>query len=259
VREILVVVDLENDVYRLGLRSRLSGPPSPDLESRILAARDDLYDRLRGTKCEHYVETFDPERYTVNASVMENLVFGVAVPEALGGTRLEDHPFMISTIAETGLETRLFGMGLNIAETLIDLFGGLASDNPLLERMDLMAPEEIDQYRGILRRIGTLDKAAIDRADRQAMLKLAFGYVEPRHRLGLLDAAMQAEIVAARRTFRDKLPPALSDGVKFYQPGALNPAASIQDNVLFGRMWTLMRKRGTASVQSSARPWTRSV
>jgi putative ABC transport system ATP-binding protein len=32
-REVLVVVDLENDVYRLGLRSRLPGTPTADLES----------------------------------------------------------------------------------------------------------------------------------------------------------------------------------------------------------------------------------
>ena len=43
-------------------------------------------------------------------------------------------------------------MGLKVAETLIDLFGDLAPNNPLLERMDLMAPEEIDTYRAIVRR-----------------------------------------------------------------------------------------------------------
>lgn len=235
-REVLIVVDLENDVYRLGLRSRLSMAPSADLESRILAGRDEFHDRLRAVQNEHYVEMFDPERYTVNASVMENLVFGVAVAEALGGTRLEDHPYMVRTIAETGLEDRLFAMGRTIAETLIELFGQLAADNPLLERMDLMAPEEIDNYRTILRRIGSADPAQVDRADRQAVLKLAYGYVEPRHRLGLLDETLQAEIVAARRAFHDNLPESLAGAVQFHRPGALNPAASIQDNVLFGRV-----------------------
>jgi putative ABC transport system ATP-binding protein len=235
-REILVVVDLETDVYRLGLRSRLADAPAVDLEERILAARDDFRARLVTSQAEQYVESFDPDRYVVNASVMENLVFGVAVPEALGGVRLEDHPYMARTIAATGLEERLFAMGRSIAETLIDLFGDLAPDNPLLERMDLMAPEEIDAYRAVVRRVAGVGEGVVDAADRRALLRLAYGYIEPRHRLGLLDDALQAEIVSARHEFRTHLPEALAGAVQFHQPGRLNPAASIQDNVLFGRI-----------------------
>jgi putative ABC transport system ATP-binding protein len=234
-REVLTVVDLENDVYRLGLRSRLPAP-SDELESRILAAREDFRERLERTENQRYVEMFDPDRYVVNASVMENLVFGVPVAEALGGVRLEDTPYMVSTIAETGLEQKLTAMGLGIAETLIDLFGDLAPDNPLLERMDLMAPDEIERYRSIVRRIRGTGEAGADAADRRALLRLAFGYIEPRHRLGLLDAELQAAIVAARQAFRANLPEDMSAAVQFHRPGAVNPAASVQDNVLFGRI-----------------------
>ncbi len=234
-REILVLVDLENDVYRLGLRSRMPEAQLAELSSQILAARDDFRERLARSQGEQYVEMFDPGRYVVNAAVKENLVFGVADTNALGG-RLEDHPYMVSIIAETGLEQKLVSMGLKVAETLIDLFGDLAPNNPLLERMDLMAPEEIDTYRAIVRRAANVAPESMDPADRQALLRLAYGYVEPRHRHGLLDADMQAEIVAARSVFRDKLPEDLKGAVEFYQPGAVNSAASVQDNVLFGRI-----------------------
>jgi putative ABC transport system ATP-binding protein len=168
--------------------------------------------------------------------VRENLVFGVPVPEALGGTRLEDHPYMLAVTAETGLEQKLVTMGLGIAETLIDLFGDLAPDNPLLERMDLMAPEEIDTYRGVLRRVDGLAASAMEPGDRRALLRLAYGYIEPRHRLGLLDETSQAEIVAARQAFRAGLPESLEGAVQFHQPGVVNFAATVQDNVLFGRI-----------------------
>ena len=178
---------------------------------------------------------FDPDRYVVNASVKENLAFGVADADALG-SRLEDHPYMGSVIAETGLEPKLVSMGLKVAETLIDLFGDLAPNNPLLERMDLMAPEEMDNYRTIVRRAANVAPEAIEAADRQALLRLAYGYIEPRHRHGLLDESLQVEIVAARSTFRANLPEDLKGAVEFYQPGAVNSAASMQDNVLFGRI-----------------------
>ncbi len=127
-------------------------------------------------------------------------------------------------------------MGAGVAETLIDLFGDLAPDNPLLERMDLMAPEEMETYRAIVRRVGTMPGATLDPADRQALLRLAFGYIEPRHRHGLLDDALQTEIVRARKVFHENLPADLTGEIEFYQTAVVNAAASVQDNVLFGRV-----------------------
>ncbi|MGH6924072.1 MAG: ABC transporter transmembrane domain-containing protein [Propylenella sp.] len=234
-REILVLVDLENDVYRLGLRGRMPEGALSQLESRVLAARDAFRERLIRNRGEQYVEMFDPERYVVNASVKENLVFGVADEQPSGNGNREDL-YLASVVAETGLEEKLVDMGLKVAETMIDLFGDLAPDNPLLERMDLMAPDEIDEYRAVVRRASSGPASAVEPSDRRALLRLAYGYVEPRHRHGLLDGALQAAIVSARKAFRDNLPEDLSGSIAFYQPGALNRAASIQDNVLFGRI-----------------------
>jgi putative ABC transport system ATP-binding protein len=234
-REILVLVDLENDVYRLGLRSRMPEAALAELATRILAARDAFRERLVKNHGEQYVEMFDPDRYVVNASVKENLVFGVADPNKPGDGALEDL-YLASVIAETGLEEKLVDMGLKVAQTLIDLFGDLAPDNPLLERMDLMAPDEIENYRAIVRRASSGPLSAVEPADRRALLRLAQGYIEPRHRHGLLDETLQAAIVSARQAFRANLPEELSGAIEFYQPGAINAAASVQDNVLFGRI-----------------------
>jgi putative ABC transport system ATP-binding protein len=234
-REILVLVDLENDVYRLGLRSRMPESALSQLESRVLAARDAFRERLIRNRGEQYVEMFDPDRYVVNASVKENLVFGVADQQASSDGNREDL-YLASVVAETGLEEKLVNMGLKVAETMIDLFGDLAPDNPLLERMDLMSPDEIDEYRAVVRRASSGPVSRVEPADRRALLRLAYGYVEPRHRHGLLDGALQGAIVSARKAFRDNLPEDLSGSIAFYQPGALNRAASIQDNVLFGRI-----------------------
>ena len=234
-REVLTVVDLEGDVYRLGLRSRMSDDQIENLSTRVLEARDNFRERLAKSQSEHYVEMFDPDRYVVNASVMENLIFGVADNDALNG-RLEDHPYLASVIAETGLETKLLDMGKKVAETLIELFGDLAPNNPLLERMELMAPDEMETYRAIVRRVGGSVDATLDPADQQALMRLAFGYVEPRQRHGLLDETLQAEIIRARKIFGENLPADLRGTIEFYQTGVVNPAATVQDNVLFGRI-----------------------
>jgi len=234
-REVLAIVDLESDVYRLGLRSRMQEGQIEGLSSRVLAAREDFRERLIKSQSEHYVEMFDPDRYVVNASVKENLIFGVADNDVLNGT-LEDDTYLASVIAETGLEPKLVEMGKRVAETLIDLFGDLAPDNPLLERMELMAPDEMDTYRAIVRRVASATDAQLDPDDRKALLRLAYGYIEPRQRHGLLDETLQAEIVHARKIFGENLPSDLKGAFAFYQTGVVNPAATVQDNVLFGRI-----------------------
>jgi putative ABC transport system ATP-binding protein len=102
--------------------------------------------------------------------------------------------------------------------------------------MDLISPEELEDYRAIARRASSGPIAAIEPADRRALLRLAYGYIEPRHRHGMLDDEMKAAIVSARQSFSDNLPADLSEVVVFYQPGSINAAANVQDNVLFGRV-----------------------
>ena len=127
-------------------------------------------------------------------------------------------------------------MGIQIADTLVDLFGDLAPDTPLLERIDLMGADEIEFYRAVLRRVASLAHDKADPVDRQAVMRLALGYIEPRHRLGLLDDTLKEAVLEARRVFRAELPEVLTDSVRFHETGALNPMASVLDNVLFGRI-----------------------
>jgi len=235
-REVLKLVDFETDVYRLGLKTRLPEMLSAEREASILEARADFRRRLAAARAERFVEGFDPGTYVRNGSVLENLVFGVPVPEALGDASLATHPYMAAVLAETGLDGKLTAMGAEIARTLIELFGDLEAGNPLLERMDLMAPDEMDEFRSILGRLPEDGAAPLWAEDRRALLKLAFGYVEPRHRLGQLDDETRSRIVAARAMFRDGLPAGLSAAIHFYEPGHLNRAANLQDNVLFGRV-----------------------
>ena len=89
-----------------------------------------------------------------------------------------------------------------------------------------MAPEEMDTYRAIVRRGANADLTTLDAADRQALLRLAYGYIEPRQRHGLLDETLQAEIVAARKVFGENLPDDLQGAIEFYQPGVVNAAAT---------------------------------
>jgi putative ABC transport system ATP-binding protein len=54
--------------------------------------------------------------------------------------------------------------------------------------------------------------------------------------LGLVDEPMQQRLLAARRRFAEGLPATLKGAVAFYDPKHYNAAASLQDNILFGRL-----------------------
>ena len=73
-------------------------------------------------------------------------------------------------------------------------------------------------------------------ADRARLMTLPFRYIEARHRLGLIDAGMEERILGARRAFADGLPADLRDAVEFYDFGRYNSSATLQDNILFGRL-----------------------
>ncbi|MEE8188118.1 MAG: ABC transporter ATP-binding protein, partial [Kiloniellales bacterium] len=66
--------------------------------------------------------------------------------------------------------------------------------------------------------------------------RLPFDYVEARHRMGLIDEEAEVKAVAARKRFAELLPETAPGAVAFYRPDAYNAAASLQDNILFGRL-----------------------
>jgi len=72
--------------------------------------------------------------------------------------------------------------------------------------------------------------------DRKRFIRVAFGYAEPRHRLGLVNDELRNAIVAARQEFGRRLPDDLRAAYTVHDPDKINPAASLQDNILFGRI-----------------------
>ncbi|HDZ74214.1 MAG TPA: ATP-binding cassette domain-containing protein [Aurantimonas coralicida] len=232
--EVLEIAGLRLDISRLGLRNRLPSDLPDEVAERILEARQRFRARLEEGGEEDYFESFDADRYSDYATLFENLVFGIALAEATEGEPLAARPQMRAVLKQTGLDRILFDMGQQIAETLIEIFGDLSPDNPLMDNVDLMSPDDVDFFRAALRRAS--GERDVSDEDRCAFQELAFGYVEPRHRLGLLDEDSKAMILEGRERFRQGLEPDMAQAVSIHSPDAVNRAASFQDNVLFGRV-----------------------
>jgi putative ABC transport system ATP-binding protein len=234
--ETLRQVEFDEEIYSLGLRGAIDGNRRPDLAEKILAARKALHGRLQDPAYAGLIEPFNPDKYNKNLSVAENLLFGTPVGKGFDGDNLAAEPYVQSLLKDAGLDQDLLRMGLSIAETMVELFSGLSPDNPLFEQYSFISADELPNVRLLLQRLGGKGVEAVPEADQLRLMTLPLRYIEARHRLGLIDAAMEERLLAARRAFAAHLPDTLRGAVEFYDFERYNNVATVQDNVLFGRL-----------------------
>ena len=229
-------VEIDEDIYSLGLRGTIDAALRPDLAEKILTARHTLHGRLQNATYAGLVEPFNADLYNKNLSVAENLLFGTPLGKQFDGDNIAADPYVQSVLQATGLELDLQRMGLTIAETMVELFSGLSPDNPLFEQYSFISADELPNVRLLLQRLGGKGIEAVPEADRPRLMTLPFRYIEARHRLGLVDGAVEERLLGARHAFAAGLPANLRGAVEFYDFGRYNSAATLQDNILFGRL-----------------------
>lgn len=234
--EVLAITGLDDDIFSLGFNGRLPEEAGEDGRARLLRARASFRAALEAAGMLHLVEEFDPGLYAVQSSVAENLLFGTPVLASLALSQLADNSDLRAVLAENGLDAGLFALGVEAAQTILQIFDGLSPDSPMFQRLTLMAPERFVEYKAAANRVESAGFAAASAADRTLFLDLAFNYVEPRDRLGHLTDALRGQILEARRRFHTRLASLGDDAFVPYDRAAVSMAATIQDNILFGRV-----------------------
>lgn len=228
---VLDTVGLAETVFRFGLARRLDPDEPTELITRVAELRTGIRARLAASGAEDAVEPYDPDRYTNNATIGENVLFGVPIDDALAGANLARHALTRQVLDGCELTDPLLRMGRFIAATMLEIFSDLKPDHVLFEQFAFVAADEFPEYREILARA---DDGTMDEEDRTRLIGLALLYVEPRHRLGLLDDALKQRILAARRAFRTEAAPVMGNAIAFYDPRLYCSAAPLRDNLLFG-------------------------
>jgi putative ABC transport system ATP-binding protein len=234
--ELLDQVGMREDIYRFGLSGMVDPAKHPELAERLIEARTKLRDRLASFDMAELVEPFDADRYNHQATVGENLLFGVPTSRALMGRGLAEHPGIREALKSENLTEDLAAMGAQIAETMVEIFRGLPPGHPLFEQFSFVAADELPEYEAIIRRHARRSAESYKGQDLTRLLALPLSYIEPRHRLGLLDEALEARLVTARAAVRQRLEREPDPGVEFYDAEKVCSAAPLKDNLLFGRV-----------------------
>ncbi|MDU0341157.1 cyclic nucleotide-binding domain-containing protein [Bosea rubneri] len=229
--EVLRIVGLADAVFRFGLACKLDRGSGSELVAGISAIRARVRAGLAERGIGAAIEPYDPARYTRNATIGENIVFGVPLDSGLVGASLANHELTRRILTDLGLTETLLGIGRRIAATMLEIFADLPPGHVLFEQYSFIAAEDFQEYGDLL---GRVEAGTANEADDTRLIGLALLYVEPRHRLGLLDRAVEARILAVRAAFHERAPADPAHAIAFYDPRGYCAAAPVRDNVLFG-------------------------
>ena len=235
IAELLRVVDLEETIFELGLRTAAH---DHDMSPQVLRARESMRERLESLGIQDWVERFDPAHFNRNATLAENLLFGTPVGRVFDVENLAGNAYVRQVLRETGLHELLVRTGHKVAATMVELFSGLPPGHEFFAQYSFINQDDLPQFEAIVKRVDDVGLKGLKEAESRLLLSLPFKLIAARHRLGLIDENFEARVIEARRYFREHLPQELARAVEFFDPQRYNKAATLQDNILFGKIVT---------------------
>ncbi|MBF9233249.1 ABC transporter ATP-binding protein [Microvirga alba] len=234
--EAIAVAGLDRLTHARGLSGTLNPKREPEIAAALVESRRAVQTALAREALDHFVDPFNAERYNRYATLGENLLFGKAIGDTFREDRLSGHPFVRAILEAEDLTKPLARIGLSIATSMIEIFAEIPDGHPLFERFGFFSATDRTYFEDLVERRTERRRGVQTGRDQERLIGLALRYNESRHRLGLLDEAMEARILSARADFTRMLPVSLQPAIEFYDQNRFCAAASVQDNVLFGRI-----------------------
>lgn len=233
---LLETVRLDNDIYRLGLQSRLDPSMNDAFAEKILNVRKSLAGRIANEpKLAGLVELWHADSFNASASLAENLFFAVPSDPEITMDQVPELAEVKAFLSETGFDKKLQEIGLKIAETMLELFANVSGDSGLLGSYSFINQDDLPEFERIVRIAKSeQQRPGLTDADRMKLMGLAFKLVPARHRLGVMTDALRDEIIVARKQFLDGVVKD-SDSFVAFDPDVYLPPLTIEDNLLFGR------------------------
>jgi hypothetical protein len=262
-RTVLALTGLSDHTFARALASSLNGDRHRRLTDAIVPLRREIREAiagqgltgqgltgqgLTGLGLAGAVDPFDPARFNRHATIAENILFGEPVGDTFAAGSLARHPFFRAVLEAEDLTQTFVDKGHDIAEATLEMFAGIPDDHPLFARFAFFPADQRDDFAAIAGRGRQRRRGGEGQRDRDRLIGLTLGYVESRHRLGLIDAALEERLVQARRTFASLLPPPLRPAIDLYDPDRVCRPASLADNLLFGRIAYDLAGAGTRAL-----------
>ncbi|MBT8436132.1 MAG: ABC transporter ATP-binding protein [Gammaproteobacteria bacterium] len=233
--EILECVEMDEDIYRYGLLSFVDQSENLNLIDRVMEAREQLRNKFQEPEIARLVEPFDQEKYNLNMTVSENLLFGTVYDEAINAEQLIDNPVINKVLQQFGLDDEFLKAGEKIAEIMLDLFSDVEPGSELFEQFSFISADNLPEFNQLLQVIRKSGLENLDPGARNRLISLPFKLIVARHRLGLITEPIQQNILEARKRIHE-IAATENLGIEFFDESLYNPRISVQDNILFGKL-----------------------
>eukprot|EP00913_Durusdinium_trenchii_P027028 g25363.t1 len=233
----LDAVQLTDDILELALHSTIDPAEDPDFAARVVDMRHALRDRMEELGMDSLVIPFEPYAYNGEATIAENLLFGATLEPLTPENELLSSEHFYAALRKVGLQRVFVDIGRTVAKNLVEIFGGLPADHPFFRQVTSLSAEDISYYQTLLQRRADPKPSNFRLSDAdKAFIRLTLEYIEPRYRLGILNAELQDKIVGARELFYTELPHHLRDLIERYDPDRYVSVATLRENIVFGKL-----------------------
>lgn len=232
-------VEMEEDLYDLGLRQSVEPNVEAGLAQKIYVARTRMRQLMDARGMDDLVQTYDIERYNTYASVAANILFGKARDTEWLFENWAENKIILEMMQKHNLLDEFYDIGLRCAGLMVDLFKDLPQGHPFFDQYSFINEDLLPDLKVIVRKAMQENGAQeLSEGERTLIVSLPFNLTVQRHRLGLIDEDMQRRLVALRLDLRDCHPEVFSEGggVNPYSRDSINRGISILDNILFGRI-----------------------
>ncbi|MEM7071078.1 MAG: hypothetical protein AAF403_04895, partial [Pseudomonadota bacterium] len=237
--EILEIVrkcDFEKEIFKLGLRGK-SVELDDHFMKKLLLARGKAIDLMRFDDESDMIVHFDIEQYNAEANVGENLLFGACTDsDLLDMDKLASNPFIYQLLERYDLFNDILDAGIRTVEIMIELFSEVKKPNPGFQNFNIIHPHEFDHYKKISE--SQRNQSELSEDDKISFINVAMRLIPARHRLGIVDKNLQAKILSKRKVFHESVSKHFESHFFGFELDKINPAISIQDNILFGKLVT---------------------
>lgn len=233
-RRLLYLIDLvglSGELYSMALDTRLDAARAASWTDPILKARAHLH--AAGSDLSDLVEDWRPQSFNTNARLLDNVLYALPVdpPDSLAG--YAEDPRIMRVLDATGATAELLAIGWDIANEFAGLVETVEGDSSVLDSFQGYAKGDIRAAAEVVATAGGKSPGELSREQRTQLLTLAFGFVQVRDRLDVLDEDRIARLLACRAKARELI----KDDQTFvgFDEERFTPGQRVADNILHGQ------------------------
>ena len=234
--ELFYQLELDADLYSLGLNQHPELGQNPGFEEEIVEARAEVLENLARLHLDDLIQPFDPYRFNNYSTLGENILFGEADDVSIASDRLAESTTVRRLLRESNLDEAFFDIGLRCGSILLEILSGLPKGHAFFEQYSLVSEADLPKLAEIVNQVEQSGERSLSDRQRSRIMRLTFGLAPQRHRFGLIDDDLKASVLELRRLLRHYHPEIVKDLVSPYDVDQYNWRLSILSNLIFGKI-----------------------